>query len=80
MFGHAVQGPTVVLADEWNTDTPPVNVLDYVSGFRYHLYQARAAPQKALAKSQCKMQRLFDCKFVARGFEKGEYVLAMSTI
>ena len=33
VFGHAVRGPTAVLA-EWCTAETPANVLDYVSGFR----------------------------------------------
>ncbi|KAL2103191.1 hypothetical protein ACEWY4_000059 [Coilia grayii] len=77
VFGHAVRGPTAVLAEEWSAKQPPANVLDYVSGFRYRLYQARAASQKALARSQCKMQRLFNRKAVARCFEKGDQVLAL---
>ncbi|XP_042559700.1 uncharacterized protein LOC116219171 [Clupea harengus] len=80
VFGHAVRGPTTVLADEWSTKQPPANVLDYVSGFRYRLYQARAAARKALARSQCKMQRLFDRKTTERYFEKGDQVLALQPI
>lgn len=42
LFGHTVRGPIAVLADECKTSDPPENVLDYVSSFRYRLYEARA--------------------------------------
>ena len=77
VFGHAVRGPTAVLADEWSPKQPAANVLDYVSGFRFRLYQARAAAKNALAKSQSKMQRLVNRRATAQCFEKGEQVLAM---
>ena len=46
VFGHSVRGPTAVLADEWCTAERPVNVSDYVSGFRYRLNEARAAAKR----------------------------------
>ncbi len=61
-FGHTVRGPIALLADEWRTSDPPENVLDYVSSFRYRLYEARAIALRKLVKTQKKMQRLFDRK------------------
>lgn len=40
VFGHEINGPTAVLADNWIPTDPSKNVLDYVSGFRYWLYEA----------------------------------------
>lgn len=77
VFGHAVRGPTAVLADEWCTDETPVNVLDYVSGFRYRLYEARAAAIRKLGKAQSKMQRLYNRKAKDRSFNVGDKVLAL---
>lgn len=77
VFGHVVRGPAAVLADEWRKEKPPENVLDYVSGFRYRLYQARAVALKVLEKSQKKMQRLYDKKAVSRSFVPGDQVLAL---
>ena len=54
VFGHAVRGPTAVLADEWSTTQPAANVLDYVSVFRFRLYQAHAAAKNALANHSVK--------------------------
>ncbi len=62
------------LADEWRTSDPPENVLDYVSSFRYRLYEARAIALRKLGKTQKKMQRLFDRKVQARSFQVGDQV------
>lgn len=59
VIGHTVWWPTAILADEWQTSKPPENVVDYVSGFRWKLYEAQAVAQKKLCKSQTKMQQLF---------------------
>ena len=77
VFGHAVRGPTAVLADEWCTAEAPVNVLDYVSGFRYRLYEARAAAGRKLGKAQSKMQRLYNRRAKHRSFNLGDKVLAL---
>lgn len=77
VFGHTVRGPITVLADEWKTSDPPENVLDYVSSFRYRVYEARAIAQRKLGKSQGKMQRLFDRKVKFREFQVGDQVLAV---
>ncbi|KAL2077976.1 hypothetical protein ACEWY4_025661 [Coilia grayii] len=83
VFGHSVRGLPAVLADEWcNAATSfwafsPTNVLDYVSGFRYRLYEARAAATRKLGKAQSKMRCLFNRKAKHRSFEPGEKVLAL---
>ncbi|XP_048044029.1 uncharacterized protein LOC125266937 isoform X1 [Megalobrama amblycephala] len=77
VFGHTVRGPIAVLADEWKTSDPPENVLDYVSSFRYRLYEARAIALRKLGKSQGKMQRLYDRKVKSRSFQVGDQVLAL---
>ncbi len=80
VFGHVVRGPTAVLADEWHTSKPPDNIIDYVSGFRRRLYEARAIAQKKLVKSQVKMQQLFDRKAKSRSFQVGDRVLALLSL
>ncbi|KAL6485643.1 hypothetical protein MHYP_G00050350 [Metynnis hypsauchen] len=77
VFAHTVRGPTAVVADNWNLDDPPENVVDYVRGFRYRRYQARAVAHRKLGKAQTKMQRLFDRKAQVRKFEPGDQVLAL---
>ncbi len=77
VFGHAVRGPTAVLADEWCVTETPENVLDYVSAFRYRLYEARGAAIRRLGKSQSKMQRLFNKKAERGSFKVGDQVLAL---
>ncbi|KAL6489213.1 hypothetical protein MHYP_G00029540 [Metynnis hypsauchen] len=77
VFAHTVRGPTAVVADNWNLDDPPENVVDYVRGFRYRLYQARAVAHRKLGKAQTKMQRLFDQKAQVHKFEPGDQVLAL---
>lgn len=72
-----MRGPTDVLADEWCTAEVPSNVLDYVSGFRYRLYEARAAASRKPGKSQSKMQRLFNRRAVSQSFKSGDQVLAL---
>ena len=52
-------------------------MLDYVRGFRYRLYEARAAARRKLGKAQCKMQRLFNRKAKHRTFNVGDKVLAL---
>lgn len=68
-FGHTVCRPSAVLADQWSNQQPGENVLDYVSGFKYRLYEAQATARKMLLNSQCKMQRLFDRKSELQCFE-----------
>lgn len=77
VFGHEVRGPTAVLADNWIPSEPSQNVLDFVSGFRYRLYEARAIAQRKLGKSQCKMKRLFNKRAVDRKFKVGDQVFAL---
>lgn len=40
VFGHTVQGPLAVLQVDWKTLPPPVNLADYVNGFRRRFYEA----------------------------------------
>lgn len=77
VFGHEVRGPTAILADQWTIPEPSSNVLDYVSGFRRRLYEAQAAAQRKLGKSQVKMEQLFNKRAVPRKFQVGDQVLAL---
>lgn len=77
VFGHEVCGPVAVVAGKWRETDPPGNVIDYVDGFRFRLYQAWAAAQRGLKGAQSKMKRLFDRKAKVREFEPGSQVLAL---
>ncbi len=76
VFGHEVRGPIAVFADNW---VPPEssNVLDYVSGFQYRLYEACAIAQRKLGKAQRKMEHLFNKRALSRNFQVGDQVLAL---
>ncbi len=65
----------------WLTSGIPLSLLDiidYASGFRRRLYEARAIAKNKSVKSQVKMQRLFDRKAKSRTFQVGDRVLALS--
>ena len=68
VFGHAVRGPTAVLADEWCTAE---------SGFRYRLYEARAAAGRKLGKAQSWMQRIYNHRAKHHSFNLEDKVLAL---
>lgn len=80
VFGHAVTGPTAVLADGWCTSEAPISILAYVSGFRYQLYETIAAARHRLGMSQSKMQCLFNQEAEPRSFKPGDLVLALLPI
>lgn len=60
VFGHMVHGPLAVLRDEWITDDPPPNLIDYVNGFRHRLYMAGQLAKQKLVKSQARMKHFYD--------------------
>lgn len=80
MFGHAVRGPLAVLQDDWKAPAPPVNLLDYVNGFRRRLYEAGKMAKQKLENSQSKMKRLFDRRAECRELSPGDQVLALLPI
>ncbi|XP_049912636.1 uncharacterized protein LOC126397732 [Epinephelus moara] len=79
VFGHTVRGPLRLLREQFlsETDSPSINVLDYVSKFRERLHKARDAARSALTETQAKMKKRFDKKSVRREFQVGEEVLAL---
>lgn len=55
VFGHTVRGLMSVFKDGWKESDPPVNLVDYVSGFKHWLYTAGELAKQMLATSQAKM-------------------------
>lgn len=80
MFAHTVRGPLAVLQDDWKAQAPPVNLLDYVNGFRRRLYEAGKMAKEKLETSQKKMKRLFDRRAERREFSPGDPVLALMPV
>lgn len=77
VFGHKVRGPVAVLRDEWLTEEPPSNLIDYVNGFRHRHYVAGELAKQNLGGSQTKMKYLYDKKSEKRQFSEGDQVLAL---
>lgn len=40
VFGYTVRGPLKLLKEKWLTETSDLNLLDYVSDFKEHIYNA----------------------------------------
>ena len=77
VFGHKVRGPLSVLKDCVKETDPPVNLLEYVQGFRRKLFLSCELANKNLAKAQGKMKRLFDRGAAERVFSPGDQILAL---
>lgn len=75
VFGHRVRGPLALLMNE-ATETP-VNLLDYVNGFRRRLYLAGKLARENLGKAQLKMKTWFDRRSECRKFSPGDQVLML---
>ena len=75
MFGHTVRVPLAVLQTDWKEADPPVNLLDYVNGFRQCLYTA-----DKLAIAQSKMKKLHDHRAERCEFSPGDQGLALLPI
>uniref|UniRef100_A0A4W6FVS0 Gypsy retrotransposon integrase-like protein 1 n=1 Tax=Lates calcarifer TaxID=8187 RepID=A0A4W6FVS0_LATCA len=60
VFGHRVRGPLTLLYDHVGQSEPPVNLLDFVNGFRHRLYMAGERAKKNLVSAQNKMKQLYD--------------------
>lgn len=77
MFAHKVRGPLGALADGWKDVEPPVNLIDFVNGFRHRLYTAGMLAKTNLASSQEKMKSWYDRHAELRTFSQGDQVLAL---
>lgn len=49
VFGHTVRGPLSLFKDGWMEADPPMNMIDYVNGFRHRLYVAGELARGTLA-------------------------------
>lgn len=77
VFVHKVHGPLSVLKDCVNETDPPVNLLEYVQGFRHKLFLSCEVAKKNLTKAQSKMKRLFDRGAAERAFSPRNQILAL---
>lgn len=77
VFGHKIRGPLALLRDDLLEAEPPVNLLDYVNGFRYRVYCAGALARDNLGRAQSKMKTWFDHKAERREFHPGDQVLVL---
>ncbi|KAL3967153.1 FMS-like tyrosine kinase 1 [Sarotherodon galilaeus] len=80
VFGHKVRGPLKVLCDKWLSGEPPVNLIDYVNGFRHRLYVAGQLAKQNLGKAQVKMKYFHDQRSGEQQFSEGDQVLALLPI
>lgn len=77
VFGHKVRGPLSLLMDNVTETEMPVNILDYVNGFRRRLYLAGKVARENLVKAQLKMKTWFDRRAECREFSPGDQVLLL---
>ncbi|XP_013856350.1 uncharacterized protein LOC106512230 [Austrofundulus limnaeus] len=77
VFGHQVRGPLAVLKTNLESSDPPLNLFDYVNGFRRRLFLAGKLASENLKKAQRKMKKWFDQKAETRVFHPGDKVLAL---
>lgn len=80
VFGHRVRGPLAVLQGELKCPESPVNLLDYVNGFRRRLFLACEMATDKLTKTQQKMKSWYDRRAEPRVFSPGDQVLALLPI
>ena len=58
MFGRTVRGPLKLLKEKWLNDEPDMNLLDYVSKFKYRLNRASEIARENLKEAQTKMKKV----------------------
>ena len=75
VFGHAVQGPLLLLKEKWLDEDPEkISVLKYVATFKDRLFRAGQMAKRNLQESQSKMKVWYDRKAKSRCFEPGDRV------
>ncbi len=77
VFAHKVCGPLGALADNWKNVEPPVNLIDFVNGFRHRLFTAGMLAKEKLELSQEKIKSWYDRSAERRTFSPGDQVLAL---
>ena len=58
VFGRTVRGPLKLLKEKWLNDEPDMNLLDYVSKFKYRLNRASEIARENLKEAQTKMKKV----------------------
>ena len=77
VFGHAVQGPLLLLKEKWLEDPEKINVLKMVATFKDRLFRAGQMAERNLQESQSKMIVWYDRKTKSKCFETGDRVLVL---
>ena len=80
VFAHKIRGPLSVLKDGLQGSDPPVNLIDYINGFRRRLFLAWQCAKKNLGRSQARMKKVFDRHAESRLFSPGDRVVALLPI
>ena len=81
VFGHNVRGPLKLLKEKiLSEDTTPLNLLQYVSGFKHKLSKVCEIAKSNLKSSQTKMKMRYDLTAKERKFNPGEKVLVLLPI
>ena len=80
VFGHNVRGPLAVLQEDWELPDPPVNLLDYVNGFKRRLTAAVRLGRGKFEVTQKKMKRQYDRPTEMPIFSPGDQVLALLSL
>ena len=77
VFGHTVRGPLQLLKEKWLSDSTEINLLDYVSTFRYRLIKACEVARANMKVAQGKMKAHYDKSAKERSFSPGDAVLVL---
>jgi transposase InsO family protein len=80
IFGHSVRGPLKVLKEQWLTDQPSDNILDYYSDFKERLKRSLELAHENLKQAQETMKGHYDKNAKERKFEVGDNVLVFLPI
>ena len=81
VFGHVVRGPLKMLKETWLSEEETfMDLLKYVSTFRYRLSRASELARENLKQSQSKMKVWYDQKARDRKFSVGDKVLVLLPI
>lgn len=80
VFGHSVRGPMAILKNNLVSSEVPVNLLDYVNGFRHRLYSAGCRAKENLRAAQKSMKVQYDRRAELQEFSAGDQVLALTPL
>ena len=75
VFGHTVRGPLKMMKEKWLNESEDINLLDYVSKFRYRLHKACEVAKENMKESQNRMKTRYDKGTKERKFSPGDKVL-----